>query len=90
MQDIFTEVLTEVKKDFTRVKESLILNTLKNNPKAILYNYSKNKRGDVITFYRLHNNRVLKSVYVKNNGDMLLNALKNKNVKMINLSEVKK
>lgn len=90
MQDIFTEVLTEVKKDFTRVKESLILKTLQSNPKAILYNYGSNKRGDVITFYRLHNNRVLKSVYVKNNGDMLLNALKNKNVEMINLTEVKK
>lgn len=85
--DIFKEVLTETKKSFTKVKQSVILNTLKENEGSILYKYTESQdRGKRITFYSLKNNKVLKNVYQLENGKMLLNAFKNRDdIKLIEL-----
>lgn len=84
---IFTEVLTETRKSFTKVKTSVIRDTLKENSGSILYKFSETKeRGKRITFYSLKGERVIKNVYQLENGRLLLDALKNRDdLKLIEL-----
>lgn len=70
-----TSIITEVKKDFTRERASVITDFLKNNPDGVVLSYIKKTRGDSVKFYYLKDNKKCASDYVVKNAKILIAAL---------------
>lgn len=73
-----SSIITEVKKDFTRDRSSVILDFLKNNSNSVVLSYIKKARGDSIKFYYIKDGKKCASDYVVKNAKTLISVfLKN-------------
>ena len=79
--DIFS-IITEVKKDFTRDRSSIINDFLNNNNNAVIISYIKKSRGDSIKFYYLKDGIKYSSDYVVKNAKILIKAFLNNGIKL--------
>lgn len=73
-----TDIITDVKKSFTRDRASVIGDFLQVNPECVVLSYIKKARGDSIKFYYMKDNKKCASDYVVKNAKVLIQAfLKN-------------
>ena len=77
-----SSIITEVKKDFTRERVSVITDFLKNNANSVILSYIKKTRGDSIKFYYIKDNKKCSSDYVVKNAETLITAFLKNNVKL--------
>ena len=77
-----SSIITEVKKDFTRDRSSIINDFLNNNNNAVIISYIKKSRGDSIKFYYLKDGIKYSSDYVVKNAKILIKAFLNNGIKL--------
>lgn len=77
-----SSIITDVKKDFTRERASVINDFLQVNDDAVILSYIKKTRGDSIKFYYLKDSKKCTSDYVLKNAKILINALLNNGAKL--------
>lgn len=69
----------------------IALDYIKNNKNTVIFN-NKNTaaRGDKIVFYSLDasGDRIIKNEYNKNNGGVIMAALKNNGINVINIKDI--
>ena len=64
-------------------------NYIKNNKNTVIFN-NKNTaaRGDKIVFYSIKDDKIIKNEYNKNNGGVIMAALKNNGINVINIKDI--
>ena len=77
-----SSIITEVKKDFTRDRSSVILDFLKSNSNSVVLSYIKKTRGDSIKFYYMKDGKKCASDYVVKNAKTLITAFLKNGVKL--------
>ena len=77
-----SSIITKVKKDFTRDRNSIINDFLNNNNNAVIISYIKKSRGDSIKFYYLKDGIKYSSDYVVKNAKILIKAFLNNGIKL--------
>ena len=77
-----SSIITEVKKDFTRDRASIIKDFLKDNDNSVILSYIKKARGDSIKFYYIKDGKKCASDYVVKNAKTLITALLKNGVKL--------
>lgn len=77
-----SSIITDVKKDFTRERVSVITDFLHANANSVVISYIKKTRGDSIKFYYLKDGKKCASDYVVKNAKTLIQAFLKNNVKL--------
>lgn len=77
-----SSIITDVKKDFTRERVSVIMDFLKNNNSAVILSYIKKARGDSIKFYYIKDGKKCTSDYVVKNAKVLITAFLKNGIKL--------
>ena len=77
-----SSIITDVKKDFTRDRASVISDFLKDNNNAVIISYIKKTRGDSIKFYYIKDEKKCASDYVVKNARTLITAFLKNGVKI--------
>lgn len=77
-----SSIITEVKKDFTRDRASVIKDFLQNNDSSVVLSYIKKARGDSIKFYYMKDGKKCTSDYVVKNAKTLIAAFLKNGVKL--------
>lgn len=77
-----SSIITQVKKDFTRDRSSVITDFLKNNNNSVILSYIKKTRGDSIKFYYIKDGKKCTSDYVVKNAKTLITAFLRNGVKL--------
>lgn len=75
-------IITEVKKDFTRERVSVINDFLKNNANSVIISYIKKTRGDSIKFYYIKDGKKCASDYIVRNAKAIIKVLQAKGKKI--------
>lgn len=77
-----SDIITEVKKDFTRDRASVITDFLKNNNNSVILSYIKKTRGDSIKFYYMKDGKRCASDYVVKNAKTLITVFLKNDIKL--------
>ena len=75
-------IITEVKKDFTRDRVSVITDFLKNNANCTVISYIKKTRGDSIKFYYIKDGKKYNNDIVVKNAKTLIKVLQVRGIKI--------
>ena len=77
-----SEIITSVKKDFTRDRASVITAFLNANANSVVLSYIRKARGDSIKFYYIKDGKKCASDYIVKNAQTLINAFLKNGVKL--------
>lgn len=77
-----SDIITDVKKDFTRDRSSIITDFLNANTNSVILSYIKKSRGDSIKFYYLKDGKKCASDYIVKNAKTLINAFLKNGIKL--------
>ena len=84
-----SSIITDVKKDFTRDRTSVISDFLRTNPGSVILSYIKKSRGDSIKFYYLKDGKKCTSDYVVKNAQTLIAAFLKNSIALYQYSDGK-
>ena len=77
-----SSIITEVKKDFTRERVSVIKDFLNANANSVVISYIKKTRGDSIKFYYIKDGKKCSSDYIVKNAKTLIQVFLKNGIKL--------